>query len=151
MVQLVLFLLSLSLLIATPSAGSPLSKRQLRTLCEQYGYWSGNGYEINNNLWGRNSATSGSQCTYVDGTSNGGVQWHTTWTWQGGQNNVKSYVYSGRQVQRGRRISSISSMRTSVTWRYSTNNVRANVAYDIFTAANPDHENSSGDYEIMIW
>lgn len=141
------FLSLLPLAAAAPS----VEPRQVQTLCEQYGYWSGNGYEINNNLWGKNAATSGSQCTYVDGTSGGGVQWHTTWTWNGAPDNVKSYVYSGRQVQRGRKISSISSMPTSITWSYDTENVRANVAYDIFTAADPNHVNSSGDFELMIW
>nr|7EE2_A Chain A, glycoside hydrolase family 12 beta-1,3-1,4-glucanase [Chaetomium sp.]7EEE_A Chain A, glycoside hydrolase family 12 beta-1,3-1,4-glucanase [Chaetomium sp.]7EEJ_A Chain A, glycoside hydrolase family 12 beta-1,3-1,4-glucanase [Chaetomium sp.] len=128
-----------------------LDKRQQVTLCEQYGYWSGNGYEINNNLWGRDSATSGWQCSYLDGSSDSGIQWHTTWEWQGGQHDVKSYVYSGKQFPRGQRITSINSMQTSVSWYYDTTNVRANVAYDIFTAADPNHVNSSGDYELMIW
>ena len=151
-------LLTLPLAVLAAPSSSPstvetsVEKRQIQTLCEQYGYWSGNGYEINNNLWGRGSASSGSQCTYVDGADNNGVRWRTTWTWQGGQDQVKSYVYSGRQIQRGRTISSISSMQTTVNWSYSTtNNVRANVAYDIFTAADPNHVNSSGDYELMIW
>jgi xyloglucan-specific endo-beta-1,4-glucanase len=54
-------------------------------------------------------------------------------------------------VTRGRKITSIGSMQTSVSWSYSTTNIRANVAYDIFTAADPNHSNSSGDYELMIW
>ncbi len=147
MKPVLLFLVSLA--TATPLAS--LDRRQQATLCDQYGYWSGNGYELNNNNWGRAAATSGSQCTYVDGSSASGVQWHTTWTWRGGENNVKSYPYSGRQVSRGRKIASIGSMQTSVSWSYSTTDIRANVAYDIFTAADPDHVNSSGDYEVMIW
>jgi len=139
----------ISLTSATPLAS--LSPRQQATLCERYGYWSGNGYEMNNNNWGRDAATSGSQCTYVDGSSGNGIQWHTTWTWSGGENNVKSYPYSGKLVTKGRKIASIGSMQTSVTWSYSTTNIRANVAYDIFTAADPNHVNSSGDYELMIW
>ena len=136
----------------TAAASLPAEKRQQKTLCDQYAYWSGNGYEMNNNLWGRGSASSGSQCTYLDSASNNGIQWRTTWTWNGSPNNVKSYVYAGKQVTKGRKISAISSMPTSVAWRYSTENgVRANVAYDIFTAADPNHDNSSGDYELMIW
>ncbi|GAB1313556.1 Murein transglycosylase [Madurella fahalii] len=142
-----LFLFSLT--AAKPLAS--LDRRQQATLCDQYGYWSGNGYELNNNNWGRGAATSGSQCTYVDGSSGSGVQWHTTWTWNGGENNVKSFPYSGKQVPRGLRVSSISNMQTSVSWSYSTTNIRANVAYDVFTAADPNHVNSSGDYELMIW
>jgi xyloglucan-specific endo-beta-1,4-glucanase len=148
-----LFLLS----AATLALSSPLQPesqivpRQQRTLCELYAYWSGNGYELLNNLWGKDSATSGSQCTYLDGTNNGGIQWHTTWTWQGGENNVKSYPYSGRQFSRGKRISSISRMPTTINWQYDNENIRANVAYDVFTATDPNHVNSSGDYELMIW
>lgn len=144
----ILYLFS-SLVAAAPS--TLLEERQQQTLCQQYGYWSGAGYELNNNLWGKNAASSGSQCTYLDSASGGGIAWHTTWNWQGGQNNVKSYVYSGRQVPKGRLISSIGSMQTSVSWSYNTNNVRANVAYDLFTASDPNHSASSGDYELMIW
>ncbi len=128
-----------------------LKRRQVATLCDQYGVWSGNGYEVHNNNWGKASATSGSQCTYVDSASSGGVSWHTTWTWDGNQDLVKSYAYSGRQFARGHIISSIKSMPTSVSWQYNTSNIGANVAYDIFTAENPDHATSSGDYELMIW
>ncbi|AEO68296.1 c396e94d-c968-42cc-96f7-73d53db5c633 [Thermothielavioides terrestris] len=143
-------LLFVSALAAATPLGS-LEPRQQATLCDQYGYWSGNGYEVNNNLWGESAATSGSQCTYVDGSSSGGVQWHTTWTWNGGDNNVKSFAYSGRQITKGQKISSISSIQTSVSWSYSNTNIRADVAYDIFTAADPNHSTSSGDYELMIW
>ncbi|KAK1751094.1 glycoside hydrolase family 12 protein [Echria macrotheca] len=140
-----------SLAAAAAVSVSSLEPRQEKTLCDQYAYWSGNGYEINNNLWGRGQASSGQQCTYVDSSSGSGVQWHTTWTWQGGQNNVKSYVYIGKQIAKGKKISQISSMSTSVSWNYNSDNVRANVAYDIFTASDPNHDTSSGDYELMIW
>jgi xyloglucan-specific endo-beta-1,4-glucanase len=149
--------ISLALASALLSAGVMSAKSssarvgRQQALCDQYAYWSGNGYEILNNLWGRDAATSGSQCTYVDGSSSNGVAFRTTWTWQGGENNVKSYVYAGKQVAKGRKISTISSMQTSVSWSYNTQNIRANVAYDIFTAADPNHINSSGDYELMIW
>ncbi|KAL2261520.1 hypothetical protein VTK26DRAFT_3986 [Humicola hyalothermophila] len=135
--------------VAAPVAR--LEARQQVALCGQFSSWSGDGYELNNNLWGQSRATSGSQCTYLDGSSSSSVQWHTTWTWEGGEGQVKSYAYSGRQVTRGQTISSIKSMETSVSWEYNTTDVQANVAYDIFTAENPDHATSSGDYEVMIW
>lgn len=144
---------SLTVALAAPTSEVPsvFDKRQLKSLCGQYDYWSGNGYEVLNNLWGKDAASSGSQCTYVNGASNNGIQWSSTWTWQGSPNNVKSYVYAGRQITRGRKISQINSMPTSISWRYNTENIRANVAYDIFTAADPNHANSGGDYELMIW
>lgn len=141
-------LLFASLAAAAPSA---LESRAVATLCDQYGYWSGNGYEANNNMWGKGSASSGSACTYIDSASSGSVTFRNEWTWQGGQNNVKAYPYVGKIVTKGRKISSIGSMQTNVNWNYQGNNLRANVAYDIFTAADPNHDRSSGDYELMIW
>ena len=143
-----------SLALASPAVS--LAPRQQRggvkTLCGQYDYWSNNEYEANNNLWGKGSAQSGSQCTYIDSVSGQNVAWSSTWQWQGGPDNVKSYVYVGRKVTRGRKISQISSMPTSISWRYdNTNGLRANVAYDIFTSKDPNRDNTAGDYELMIW
>lgn len=65
---------------------------------------------------------------------------------------MKSYVYAGQNLTRGNTIGKIQSMPTELYWSYDTStNVRANVAYDIFTAKDPDHANSGGDYEVMIW
>src|SRR5262245_29666575 len=108
------------------------------TLCERYGYYEKEGYYFNNNRWGQDDGT-GDQCTYIDSVSSDGVVWHTSWTWQGGENNVKAYPYSGRLLPEKKLVSSISSMPASVSWDYSGNNVRANVAYDLFTAADPNH------------
>nr|5M2D_A Chain A, Endoglucanase-like protein [Hapsidospora chrysogenum ATCC 11550]5M2D_B Chain B, Endoglucanase-like protein [Hapsidospora chrysogenum ATCC 11550] len=134
----------LALLAAVASLGSA------QQLCEQYGYHAANGYYFNNNMWGQGSG-SGSQCLTVDSAQSGGVSWHVDWQWSGGQNNVKSYPYAGRELPQKRLVSSIGSIPTSASWGYSGNNLRANVAYDLFTAADPNHETSSGDYELMIW
>lgn len=127
---------------------SPLAFAQ--SLCDQYSYYSANGYEFNNNMWGRNSG-QGSQCTYISFTSSSNVGWRVNWNWANNENNVKSYPYSGRQLPQKRLISQISSLPTSTSWSYSGNNIRANVAYDLFTSTDPNHANSSGDYELMIW
>ena len=123
---------------------------QTKALCDLYAYYSTNGYEVLNNLWGKDAATSGSQCTYYNGASGSGIAWSTAWSWQGGQNNVKSYAYAGRQFDR-KLVSDIRSLPTTVEWTYNTTDIRANVAYDLFTSTNRTHENSSGDYELMIW
>ncbi|KAK4185154.1 endoglucanase [Podospora australis] len=143
-----LFLAAAASLVQSAALVEP---RQQQNLCDLYAYWSGNGYELLNNLWGKDAASSGSQCTYLDGARNNGIQWHTTWNWQGAPDNVKSYPYSGRQVARGKTIASINRMPTTVNWRYDNENIRANVAYDVFTAANANNPNSYGDYELMIW
>jgi xyloglucan-specific endo-beta-1,4-glucanase len=136
----------------TPTVRDPTSVQETVSLCTQYAYYASNGYEVLNNLWGKDAATSGSQCTYYEGTSGSGIKWSSTWTWQGAENNVKSYVYAGRQVTKGNKIANIKNLQTQIDWNYNTtSNVRANVAYDIFTATDPNHVNSSGDYELMIW
>ncbi|KAI1275235.1 endoglucanase [Xylaria sp. FL0933] len=127
-----------------------LAGAQIQTLCDQYGYYSANGYGINNNAWGSGSGT-GSQCTYVDQELNPGVQWHATWSWSGNDNNVKGYPYAGRQLGTKKLVSNIGSMPTKAQWRYLGNNIRADIAYDLFTAADPNHDPSTGDYELMIW
>jgi hypothetical protein len=121
------------------------------SLCTQYAYYATPKYEILNNLWGIAQATSGSQCTYVDSTSDSAIAWSTEWTWAGGQDNVKSYPYAGRLLTKGNVISKVKSMPTVARWSYNTTDIRCNVAYDVFTAADPNHVNSSGDYELMIW
>jgi xyloglucan-specific endo-beta-1,4-glucanase len=118
-------------------------------LCGQYDYLEANGYAFNNNAWGSASG-SGSQCTHVTGTDSGGVSWNSEWSWSGGEDNVKAYPYSGRLIEK-RIVSSYSSLPSSASWSYQGGDVRANVAYDLFTAANVDHDTSSGDYELMIW
>ncbi|KAL4918117.1 concanavalin A-like lectin/glucanase domain-containing protein [Aspergillus aurantiobrunneus] len=117
-------------------------------LCQQYGVYSSNGYIVNNNLWGMN-AGAGSQCTFVDNISASGVAWHTTWAWSGDES-VKSYANSGLEFDPVL-VSDISSIPSTAEWSYNNTDINADVAYDIFTAADPNHETSSGDYELMIW
>uniref|UniRef100_A0A0B7K169 Endoglucanase n=1 Tax=Bionectria ochroleuca TaxID=29856 RepID=A0A0B7K169_BIOOC len=121
-----------------------------QTLCGQYSSNTQGGYIFNNNMWGMGSG-SGSQCTYIDKVWAEGVAWHTDWTWSGGENNVKSYPYSGRELGTKRIVSSIKSISSGADWDYTGSNLRANAAYDIFTSADPNHPTSSGDYEVMIW
>lgn len=121
-----------------------------QALCGDSSYYSSNGYEVLNNVWGRSYATSGSQCTYINSVSSTGAKWYSTWQWQGGQDNVKSYVYSGRQIVK-KPVTQYSNMDTEAYWVYDTSNIRCNVAYDLFTAADPNHSTSSGDYELMVW
>lgn len=127
---------------------SPLALAQ--SLCDQFSYHSSNGFYLNNNEWGSGSGT-GEQCTYINTISDAGVSWQTEWTWSGSENNVKSFPYSGRQLGEKKLVNSIGSIPNAVEWWYEGTNVRANVAYDLFTAADQNHDISSGDYELMIW
>ncbi|EAT84089.1 hypothetical protein HBI56_059090 [Parastagonospora nodorum] len=140
----------LAITAASPAPVTPV-RRQAASLCEQYGYYAANGYEFNNNNWGKGSG-SGSQCTTVQSTSSSSVSWSTQWQWSGGQDNVKSYANAGKQFARGIKVSNVKSLPTNIQWDYQPRDgVRANVAYDVFTAADPNHDKSSGDYELMVW
>jgi xyloglucan-specific endo-beta-1,4-glucanase len=124
---------------------------QSQTLCSQYATYTAAGtpYTLNNNLWGED-AGSGSQCTYLDSVSSSGISWHTTWSWSGSSNSVKSYANSFLTFNK-MLVSQISSIPTSVSWSVSNSNINADVSYDLFTAANINHVTYSGDYELMIW
>lgn len=132
-------------------AFAAVSQAQLAgNMCgDQQGY-SSSGYRVQNNLWGKSSATSGSQCSAFNSVSGSGVAWSTTWQWAGGDNNVKSYSYSSRDFTK-KLVSQVSSIPTTAVWTVSNTNIRANVAYDLFTAADINHPTSGGDYELMIW
>lgn len=126
----------------------PITAAVAQELCEQYGVVSSDGYIVNNNMWGQDSGT-GSQCTTVESISSSGVQWHTTWTWSG-EGSVKSYPNSGLTFDPVL-VSGIGSIPSTAEWSYDNTDIDADVAYDLFTAADQSHETSSGDYELMIW
>ncbi|KAK8131588.1 concanavalin A-like lectin/glucanase domain-containing protein [Apiospora sp. TS-2023a] len=119
-------------------------------LCNQYGYFASHGYYFNNNAWGKDAGT-GYICTYVDWTDDSHVVFHADWEWAGGENNVKAFPDVGRTLSSKPIVSSLGSIQTAASWTYTGNNVRADVAYDLFTAADPNHDTSSGDYELMVW
>ncbi|KAI6778279.1 uncharacterized protein J7T54_004186 [Emericellopsis cladophorae] len=127
---------------------APLALAQ--TLCEQYSHSTVDGYYANNNKWGAALGT-GQQCTYVDEVSSSGIAWRADWTWSGNDDAVKSYPYAGRTLADKKLVNEIGSIPTQADWGYSGDSIRANVAYDMFTASDPAHETSGGDYEIMVW
>jgi xyloglucan-specific endo-beta-1,4-glucanase len=135
----------------TGGGQQPTRPSAIASLCTQYAYHGAQGYGILNNLWGKDTATGGSQCTYYNGpSSSGGIAFSSDWTWQGDPNTVKTYIYAGRDFER-KRLSEIQRLPTSVQWSYNVTNMRANVAYDIFTHPDKDHVNYNGEYELMIW
>lgn len=136
---------SLTLLFATLA---PLAVAE--ELCSQYAHYSSEGHEFNNNVWGKD-AGSGSQCTYVDTAALDGSSWHSTWSWSGSDDDVKAYPYSGLELGEKLLLDDIKSMPSTTTWGYEGTDIRANVAYDLFTASDPNHDTGSGEFELMIW
>ncbi|KAM5520498.1 endoglucanase a precursor [Fusarium oxysporum f. sp. phaseoli] len=132
----------------TPSQPTPIA-----SLCDQYAYYNAGDYSFNNNLWGMNTATSGSQCSYYYGPAGrSGVAWASDWHWVGGKDTVKSYSYVNRAFKR-KRISEINHLPTTVRWSYNVTDVRGNVAYDIFTHKDIDHFHSDGELAVFggVW
>ncbi|KAF2622527.1 glycoside hydrolase family 12 protein [Macroventuria anomochaeta] len=135
-----------ALTLAAPTTpATVLSKRA--DFCGQWDNQVQGSYTIYNNLWGRDQATSGSQCTGVDGLSGSTLKWHTKWSWAGGAGHVKSYANVVTKISQ-KAISSITSLPSTWTWTYTGSNIVANVAYDLFTGATAT---GSAQYEVMIW
>ena len=127
---------------------SPLALAQ--SLCTQYGYYTADNYEFNNNEWGETSG-SGSGCLYIDSVSTSGTAFHVDWSWSGGNGQVKAYPYAGLDITNQQLINNIGSMPTTADWSYTGSGINADISYDLFSASDPNHVTSSGDYELMIW
>ena len=91
--------------------------------------------------------------------SGNNIGWTTSYTWNGGSGQVKSYTNVALQHNLPVRLSNIKDSWTNWQWHYSSqNNIVADVAYDIWFAASPVSPPSAGQavsgvstYEIMIW
>ena len=133
------------------AALTPAALASIQNLCDQYSYYSANGWYINNNEWNA-AAGTGSQCTYLDSINTGGISWHTDWTWSGGDTSVKSYPYSGRDLSSNKqKLTDIATINSVAQWSYTGSNLRCNIAFDTFTSSDPNHAITSGDYEVMVW
>ena len=80
-----LFTLASTAAVALAAPTTPVSDLTKRAdFCDQWGTSVQGPYTVYNNLWGSGQATSGSQCTGVDGLSGTTLKWHTKWSWTGG-------------------------------------------------------------------
>jgi len=76
------------------------------------------------------------------------LSWSTTWNWQGGQYNVKSYTNAALDFS-SVQLSTITSIPT--VWDWSTDDTEASVydvSYDTFLTAS---SGSANIYEVMVW
>ncbi|PBK83164.1 glycoside hydrolase family 12 protein [Armillaria gallica] len=109
---------------------------------------------LENNLWGMSAATSGSQTSQVTATNGNTIAWRTTYTWQGGNFNVKSYANLDLRVGLGKSISSISSIPVTWTWSYSSasSGLVADVSYDLWLSnvASSGGASSTSTFEVMF-
>jgi xyloglucan-specific endo-beta-1,4-glucanase len=141
---------SAALLLAAAAAPVPLALAQTQSLCDTQSYYSSNGYYFSNDEWNAGAGT-GSGCLDVTDAYSTGVVFDVQWSWSGGDGSVKSYPHVGVDIATGRSISSIGSLATEAYWSYSGSGISADVSYDLFTASDPNHDTSYGDYELMVW
>lgn len=112
-----LSLLSLALAGLGNAATIPTKTLERRAdSCDQWATTTTGSYILYNNLWGQSYDTSGKQCTGLDSLSGSTIAWHTSWTWSGTANQVKSYANVALQFT-AKTISSISSIKSSWKWR----------------------------------
>ncbi|KAK0455173.1 glycoside hydrolase family 12 protein [Desarmillaria tabescens] len=143
---------------------SPIPDQETKALAKRgsvlSGQWdteseAGGRFILENNLWGMSAATSGSQTSQVTATNGNTTTWHTTYTWQGGNFNVKSFANLDLRVGLGKTISSISSIPVTWTWSYSSasSGLVADVSYDLWLSnvASSGGASSTSTFEVMIW
>ncbi|KAF4822440.1 putative xyloglucan-specific endo-beta-1,4-glucanase A [Colletotrichum siamense] len=130
--------------VASPT---PTIEKRATTWCDSFGSLATGAYTVYHNNWGAAQATSGSQCTTFNSLSSGSVSWSTSWTWAGGQGQVKSYSNVALEKV-NKQLSAIKSIPSKWTWSYTGSNLVADVAYDLWLAPSVGANNK---YEIMIW
>lgn len=70
-----------------------------------------------NNLWGKDKASSGSQCTYLDYDQDDTISWHSEWSWEGGKGDVKSYPNAVLNID-AKKLSDIDGIPSTFNWTY---------------------------------
>jgi xyloglucan-specific endo-beta-1,4-glucanase len=137
-----------SLLLSLMGAALAVSGASAAEFCDQWGSTTTGNYILYNNLWGKDSATSGSQCTGLDSANGNTVAWHTAFNWAGAPVQVKSYANVNLKFT-PLQLNKISSIPSTISYSYaSTGSLVADLSYDLFTASTPTGKN---EYEIMIW
>ncbi|KAJ6141485.1 concanavalin A-like lectin/glucanase [Penicillium chermesinum] len=109
-------------------------------LCGQNDLTQTQNFILYNNLWGEGSATSGSQCTYLDYQSGSTISWHTEWTWEGGTGQVKSYPNAVLNIG-ATQLSAINGLPSTFNWSCLLRRFLSSQASTTAT-----HE-----YEVMVW
>ncbi|KAI9711261.1 MAG: hypothetical protein M1820_002248 [Bogoriella megaspora] len=139
-----LFAFATAAAVVSAAPSTTINKRASQ--CGQWDSIKTGSYTLYQDLWNEGSATSGSQCSQVNGLSGNSLSWSTSWTWQGASNQVKSYANVA--IMNTNQVSTFSSIPTTWSWSYTGSNIVADVAYDVFTS---NTKGGSNAYEIMIW
>ncbi|EKD15984.1 uncharacterized protein L3040_003422 [Drepanopeziza brunnea f. sp. 'multigermtubi'] len=144
-------LAAVSALVTSAMANpTPKAAEGAKEMCGAFGSAPTAGYTVYHNNWGAAQASSGSQCTTLEKVSSASppsFAWSTSWSWAGGSNQVKSYSNVALEKV-NKELSAISSIPSVWNWKYTGNNMVADVAYDLWLAPTVGANNK---YEIMIW
>ncbi|VUC29602.1 unnamed protein product [Clonostachys rosea] len=141
------FLASAFMATAALATPTPTLEERSTTWCDAFGSLTTEGYTVYHNNWGSGQATSGSQCTTFNSVNSKSFSWSTSWTWAGGNIHVKSYSNVALEKV-NKKLSAISSIPSTWTWRYTGTNMVSDVSYDLWLAPSVGANNK---YEIMIW
>ncbi|KAJ5275069.1 hypothetical protein N7497_005681 [Penicillium chrysogenum] len=134
--------------LALAAMGDAASVRRAAEICEQYGTTKAGDFTVFNNLWNLDKDPNAKQCTGVDSSNGNTIAWHTKYSWGGeAKNEVKSFANAGLNFT-PKVLSTVSSIKSAWEWSYSSTDIVADVAYDLFLSSTPD---GSEEYEIMVW
>jgi len=101
--------------------------------CDQWATWSNGGYILYNNIWG---SGAGTQCIWANSYSNWGV-----WADHPNTGGIKSYPNVSKDINK--KLSSLSSCKSSFNVTIPTSGATFNTSYDIWC--------NNYAYEIMLW
>ncbi|ETK77160.1 hypothetical protein L915_16594 [Phytophthora nicotianae] len=134
---------------AAALTAAAMSAAYAEEFCDQWGKTTSGNYIIYNNLWGSSAATGGGkQCTSLNSGSGDTVSWQTTWSWQGGDKEVKSYANAALEFEPVP-LTEVKSIPSTMSYKVKySGKVVADVAYDLFTSSTAKGEK---EFEIMIW
>ncbi|KFX95869.1 hypothetical protein V495_08757 [Pseudogymnoascus sp. VKM F-4514 (FW-929)] len=139
-------------LVAASAIPTKTIAERATEICGQWDTVQTGTYTLYQDLWGIDAATSGSQCSTFESLSGDTIAWSTSWSWQGGNYNVKSFANVVVTQSTGYQVSAIKSIPSKWDYTYTGTGMVADVAYDIFSSSTAGgNSDGSSDYEIMIW
>jgi xyloglucan-specific endo-beta-1,4-glucanase len=104
-------------LVAASAIPTKTIAERATEICGQWDTVQTGTYTLYQDLWGIDAATSGSQCSTFESLSGDTIAWSTSWSWQGGNYNVKSFANVVVTQSTGYQVSAIKSIPSK--WDYT--------------------------------
>jgi hypothetical protein len=106
-----------STLQGEPSRVDSALEKRATTFCGNWGSLTAGPYTFYHNNWGAGTASSGSQCTTFNDLQSNTASWSTSWSWAGGQGQVKSYSNVALEKV-NKQLSAVSTINSIWKWGY---------------------------------